>query len=169
MRRMSSLPSPTTASSASVDDVFVVNGGVPLRGTVRVSGAKNSALKLMAAALLTDEPVSISELPMIADVSTMADLLQGLGVAVTLDQSTVTIQANEPHWHAPRDAVMRLRASIACLGPLVGRVGKAQIAFPGGDRIGARTIDLHLRGLELMGATVELNDDEVYEIGRAHV
>lgn len=162
MRRMSSLPSPTTASSASVDDVFVVNGGVPLRGTVRVSGAKNSALKLMAAALLTDEPVSISELPMIADVSTMADLLQGLGVAVTLDQSTVTIQANEPHWHAPRDAVMRLRASIACLGPLVGRVGKAQIAFPGGDRIGARTIDLHLRGLELMGATVELNDDEVH-------
>jgi len=128
---------------------------------VRVSGAKNSALKLMAAALLTDEPVTISELPMIADVPMMAGVLRGLDVDVTLDQSTVTIQAGAPHWHAPRDAVTRLRASIACLGPLVGRLGKAQIAFPGGDRIGARTIDLHLRGLEMMGATVDVNDDEV--------
>ncbi|MEX2532699.1 MAG: UDP-N-acetylglucosamine 1-carboxyvinyltransferase [Nitriliruptoraceae bacterium] len=138
-----------------------MRGGAPLRGAVRVSGAKNSALKLMAAALLTDEPVTISELPMIADVPMMAGVLQGLGVDVTLDQATVTIQARTPQSHAPRDAVMRLRASIACLGPLVGRLGRAQIAFPGGDRIGARTIDLHLRGLELMGATVKENNDEV--------
>lgn len=161
MACMSSTPSPSATSSPSVDDVFVVRGGVPLRGSVRVSGAKNSALKLMAAALLTDEAVTISELPMIADVPMMAGVLQGLGVDVTLDQSTVTIQARTPQWHAPRDAVMRLRASIACLGPLVGRLGNAQIAFPGGDRIGARTIDLHLRGLELMGATVNEKDDEV--------
>lgn len=158
---MSPFVSPSATSSATVDEVFVVRGGVELHGTVRVSGAKNSALKLMAAALLTDEPIHISELPSIADVPIMADLLLGLGVEVSLSDSNVTIQATNPTAHAPKDAVQRLRASIACLGPLVGRLGEAQIAFPGGDRIGARTIDLHLRGLALMGATVEANDGEV--------
>jgi UDP-N-acetylglucosamine 1-carboxyvinyltransferase len=158
---MPSLPSFSTSSSAHVDDVFVVSGGVPLTGTVRVSGAKNSALKLMAAALLTDETVTISELPAIADVPTMADVLQGLAAEVTLNATDVAITARAPTWHAPRDAVMRLRASISCLGPLVARLGRAQIAFPGGDRIGARTIDLHLKGLESMGASVTVSDDDV--------
>ena len=158
---MTYVPSASSLSSAHVDDVFVVRGGVPLRGTVRVSGAKNSALKLMAAALLTDEAVTITELPRIADVPTMADVLRGLDVDVVLDDTAVTITARQPNWHPPRDAVTRLRASIACLGPLVARLGRVQIAFPGGDRIGARTIDLHLRGLEQMGATVIASDDEV--------
>lgn len=147
--------------SAHVDDVFVVSGGAPLRGTVRVSGAKNAALKLMAAALLTEDVVVIGELPDIADVPTMADVLRGLAVDVTLEGSQAVIRARDPQWHAPQDAVTRLRASIACLGPLVGRLGQARIAFPGGDRIGARTIDLHLKGLELMGASVAVSDADV--------
>lgn len=156
-----SVSSSSPLPSSQLDDVFVVSGGVPLSGTVRVSGAKNSALKLMAAALLTDKTVTISELPAIADVSTMADLLRGLDAEVALDGSNVKITARAPSWHAPRDAVTRLRASIACLGPLVARLGRAQIAFPGGDKIGARTIDLHLKGLEAMGAQVAATDDEV--------
>lgn len=147
--------------SSQLDDVFVVSGGVPLSGTVRVSGAKNSALKLMAATLLTDQPVTITELPAIADVSTMADLLRGLHADVELDGSTVRVTAASPHWHAPRDAVTRLRASIACLGPLVARLGRVQIAFPGGDQIGARGIDLHLKGLEAMGGRVSATDVDV--------
>lgn len=150
------LPSPT--------DHFVVRGGNPLRGTVRLSGAKNSALKLMAASLLCDGTVKLTCVPRIADVPVMAEVLRGLGVevALDLDAETATLRAvDEPHWQAPADAVTRIRASIACLGPLVGRIGRARIALPGGDRIGARAIDLHLRGLEAMGATVLERHGEV--------
>jgi UDP-N-acetylglucosamine 1-carboxyvinyltransferase len=147
----------------SSTDAFRVRGGAPLRGTVRLSGAKNSALKLMAASLLCDEELSLSSVPRIADVPVMADILRGLGVEVDLDleAETCVLRAPDPAWHAPADAVARIRASLSVLGPLVGRVGRARLALPGGDRIGARTIDLHLRGLEAMGATVHLRPDEV--------
>jgi UDP-N-acetylglucosamine 1-carboxyvinyltransferase len=141
----------------SSTDAFRVRGGAPLRGTVRLSGAKNSALKLMAASLLCDEELSLSSVPRIADVPVMADILRGLGVEV----ETCVLRAPDPDWHAPADAVARIRASLSVLGPLVGRVRRARLALPGGDRIGARTIDLHLRGLEAMGATVHLRPDEV--------
>jgi UDP-N-acetylglucosamine 1-carboxyvinyltransferase len=146
-------------------DAFRVRGGTPLHGTVRLSGAKNSALKLMAAALLTEEPLDLSEVPAIADVPVMAEVLAGLGVEVDLDleRRRCQLTARDPHWHAPADAVARIRASLATLGPLVGRIGRARLALPGGDRIGARSIDLHLRGLTAMGASV-IQDDAGVEV-----
>ncbi|MCC5946849.1 MAG: UDP-N-acetylglucosamine 1-carboxyvinyltransferase [Nitriliruptoraceae bacterium] len=144
-------------------DAFRVRGGNPLRGTVTLSGAKNSALKLMAASLLSDGPVELRHIPAIADVPVMAELLGGLGVEVSLDleANVCRLEAREPTHHAPPDAVRRIRASISCLGPLVGRVRRARLALPGGDRIGARGIDLHLQGLEAMGAQVIDHGDEV--------
>lgn len=157
---MSNSASPSPLPS----DLFVVRGGNPLRGQVTLSGAKNSALKLMAASLLCEGTVELSAVPRITDVPVMADVLEGLGVEVTLDPEAETarlVVTEEPKWHAPADAVSRIRASIACLGPLVGRTGRARLAMPGGDRIGARAIDLHLRGLIAMGATVHEHPGEV--------
>lgn len=148
----------------SSQDVFVVRGGSPLRGTVRLSGAKNSALKLMAAAILCDGELDLREVPAIADVPVMADVLRGLGLQVDLDLDANTCRLDasaEPDWHAPADAVSRIRASLSVLGPLVARTRRARLALPGGDRIGARAIDLHLRGLEAMGATVWERPGEV--------
>jgi UDP-N-acetylglucosamine 1-carboxyvinyltransferase len=147
----------------SSTDVFRVRGGATLRGTVTLSGAKNSALKLMAAALLTEDELRLSHVPRIADVPVMAEVLSGLGVDVhlDLDAGTCRLKAADPLWHAPADAVSRIRASLSVLGPLVGRVRHARLALPGGDRIGARNIDLHLRGLEAMGATVTQDGDGV--------
>ncbi|MFA9445021.1 UDP-N-acetylglucosamine 1-carboxyvinyltransferase [Egicoccus sp. AB-alg6-2] len=148
----------------SSSDVFVVRGGAPLRGTVRLSGAKNSALKLMAAAILCDGKLELSAIPRIADVPVMADVLRGIGLDVDLDlpNERCTIDAtDEPDWCPPRDAVTRIRASISCLGPLVGRLRRARIALPGGDKIGARSIEMHVRGLVAMGAEVDERADEI--------
>lgn len=137
--------------------VLRVRGGGPLEGTVRLSGAKNSVLKLMAASLLADGPVELSEVPDISDVPVMATVLEGLGVAVVHDPVTATCRLevrDDRSVRPPHDAVTSIRASIACLGPLVARRGSAELALPGGDRIGARSIDLHLDGLIAMGATV---------------
>lgn len=143
------------------DDVFVVRGGQPLRGTIRVRGAKNSALKLLAAALLTDEQVVVTNVPRIADIPVMAQILRGLGCDVVEHDDAITITAADPDWHAPREAVTSIRASISTLGPLVGRNRRARLALPGGDKIGARSIDMHLRGLADMGATITEDGDEV--------
>jgi UDP-N-acetylglucosamine 1-carboxyvinyltransferase len=153
----------------SSTDVFRVRGGAALRGTVHLSGAKNSALKLMAASILCDGKLQLSAIPRIADVPVMADVLRGLGLTVDLDLAaeTCTVTAeDEPDWHAPSDAVSRIRASLSCLGPLVGRTRRARLALPGGDRIGARSIDMHLRGLEAMGADVIERPGEVEVIAR---
>ncbi|TVP66824.1 MAG: UDP-N-acetylglucosamine 1-carboxyvinyltransferase [Nitriliruptor sp.] len=158
---MAATPATTVAT-----DAFRVRGGATLHGTIRLSGAKNSALKLMAAALLSEEPLDLSEVPAIADVPVMAEVLQGLGVEVALDlqRQTCRLQATDPSWHAPADAVSRIRASLSTLGPLVARMRRARLALPGGDRIGARSIDLHLRGLAAMGAEVhqDAHGVEVY-------
>lgn len=144
------------------DDGFLVRGGRVLHGTVRLQGAKNSALKLMAASLLTDQPVTVRSVPAITDVAVMQQVLEGVGVEITIDPATtVTLRANDPGWCPPQEAAAKIRASISCLGPLVARSGRARLALPGGDRIGARTIDLHLRGLEAMGATVFVADRHV--------
>jgi UDP-N-acetylglucosamine 1-carboxyvinyltransferase len=146
------------------EQVLRVRGGGPLVGTVRLSGAKNSVLKLMAASLLADGAVELSAVPDITDVPVMAAVLTGLGVDVTHDADAGTCRlevAEATAVRPPRNAVTRIRASISCLGPLVARRGAAELALPGGDRIGARSIDLHLDGLQAMGATVELSDDEV--------
>jgi UDP-N-acetylglucosamine 1-carboxyvinyltransferase len=150
--------------SARRQEAFLVGGGVPLEGSVSLSGAKNSVLKLMAAAILADGPVVLEAVPDISDVPIMAAVLRGLGLQVDLDTSAgrcrlevTDVRPTSP----PRDAVVRIRASIACLGPLVARRGEAHLALPGGDRIGARSIELHLGGLEALGAVVERREDSV--------
>jgi len=146
------------------DDLLRVRGGGPLEGTVRLSGAKNSVLKLMAASLLCDGPIELSAVPDITDVPVMGEVLEGLGVRVEHDVTAATCRlevVDDRDVRPPRDAVTRIRASVSCLGPLVARRGSAELALPGGDRIGARSIDLHLSGLEAMGAIVERSDDMV--------
>ena len=138
-------------------DRFRVVGGARLSGTVKVSGAKNSALKLMAATLLAPGKSTITNLPDIADVEYMGELLTRLGCTVAIDKvkSEVTIDVPEKIAHrADYDLVRKLRASINVLGPLVTRVGEAEVALPGGDAIGSRGLDFHINGLTDMGAKV---------------
>lgn len=137
------------------DDVYVVRGGGPLHGTVRVPGAKNSALKLVAASVLTDEPVTIHNLPAIADIPVMVDLVRSLGTDASMDDDTVTLVGRGNPGHEPDPQGMAaIRASISLLGPVVGRTRRARFVQPGGDRIGRRAIDFHLAGLTAMGAEV---------------
>ena len=137
-------------------DAYVVRGGNKLTGTVRVPGAKNSALKLFAAALLTDQPVTLEDLPGIADIPVMAELLRSVGADVTdLGDGRGRIVAGDGLAHAPDpDAVRAIRASTSLLGPLLGRLRRVELALPGGDDIGARGIDLHLAALAALGARV---------------
>lgn len=131
----------------------------PLHGRVHVGGAKNSALKLMAASTLATGRTRITNVPDILDVEVMAQLLEGLGCTVTRDRAggIVVIDVPEALEHeAPYDLVRRLRASIAVLGPLVARTGKARVSLPGGDAIGSRGLDMHIRGLEQLGARVSI-------------
>ena len=147
------------------ESAFRVRGGTPLEGTVRLSGAKNSVLKLMAASLLADGEVRLGAVPDITDVPVMAAVLGGLGVRVEHDPDAALlglVVSDDGPTTPPRDAVVRIRASIACLGPLVARRGEARLAMPGGDRIGARSIDLHLAGLAALGAEVSEGDGEVH-------
>jgi len=147
----------------SADPMFVVQGGSRLSGTIRVPGAKNSALKLLAASILTEAKVVLRDVPAIADVPVMIDLLRSIGVDVTHESSTVTLQTSaDPNVSPDPEQMARIRASISLLGPLVGRLGEARLALPGGDRIGKRAIDLHLDGLRQMGAEVSETDDEVH-------
>lgn len=139
-------------------DRFRVDGPSRLSGSVRITGAKNSALKLMAAALLAPGTSTISEVPDILDVEIMSELLRRLGCEVSHDLalSTVTVTVPEQLDHrADYDLVRQMRASIAVLGPLVARTGEADVALPGGDAIGSRPLDFHVAGLLKMGATIE--------------
>ena len=134
-----------------------MRGGRRLDGTVTISGAKNSALKLMAASLLAEGETVLENVPRIVDVELMSDLLVSMGVDVTRSgEHELTLRVGpdlEPE--APYELVERMRASIVVLGPLLGRLGTARIALPGGDDFGPRPIDMHVRGLEAMGATFE--------------
>jgi UDP-N-acetylglucosamine 1-carboxyvinyltransferase len=134
-------------------DRFLVTGGRRLHGAVRINGAKNSALKLMAASLLTEGETVVENVPMIADCQIMADVLKHLGARVTRRGSTLHIDTTDAHGlDAPYELVRKMRASIVVLGPLLARFGLARVAMPGGCNIGSRKIDLHLKGLERMGA-----------------
>jgi UDP-N-acetylglucosamine 1-carboxyvinyltransferase len=136
-------------------DRLWVTGGARLAGTVRVSGAKNSALKLMAASLLAPGRSVVRNVPRIRDCAVMAEMLEHLGVTVRLTDGVVELDATEVHdVEAPDELVRQMRASIVVLGPLLARRGRARVSMPGGDEIGARPVDLHVRGLERMGATV---------------
>ena len=139
--------------ASSSDDRFRITGGCRLQGEVTVTGAKNSVLKLMAASLLAVGTTTIRNVPDIADVDIMADLLTRLGCTVKHDGSVVTIDVpTAPLHRADYDLVRKMRASINVLGPLVARLGKAEVALPGGDAIGSRGLDFHIKGLESLGA-----------------
>jgi UDP-N-acetylglucosamine 1-carboxyvinyltransferase len=149
-------------------DVFRIQGGARLAGDVYVSGAKNSSLKLMAAALLAPGVTTIHAVPNILDVTIMAELLRRLGCSVSYDADSETIVIEVPEvieHRADYDLVRRMRASIAVLGPLVARTGAADVALPGGDAIGSRGLDMHTAGLERMGARV--NNEHGYLVVHA--
>lgn len=139
-------------------DKLLITGGTPLSGEIRISGAKNSALPILAATLLADEPVIVSNLPHLHDITTMIELLGCMGVGVVLDEKMrVEVDASSLHTQtAPYELVKTMRASILVLGPLLSRFGEAQVSFPGGCAIGSRPVDLHLHGLELMGADITI-------------
>ncbi|HLY44984.1 MAG TPA: UDP-N-acetylglucosamine 1-carboxyvinyltransferase [Stellaceae bacterium] len=146
-------------------DSILIRGGVPLSGAIKIGGAKNAALPLMAASLLTAEPLVLANLPDLADIATMANLLEQHGVAI----GAAADSANEPSrvlelsarditsTTAPYDLVRKMRASFLVLGPLVARYGGARVSLPGGCDIGVRPVDLHIKGLQRLGAEVELS------------
>jgi UDP-N-acetylglucosamine 1-carboxyvinyltransferase len=138
-------------------DRLFVTGGARLAGSVRVSGAKNSALKLMAGALLAPGRTVLANVPRIQDCLTMGEVLRGLGVSVEWDGATVAVDATSIRSvEAPYELVRQMRASILVLGPLLARAGSARVAMPGGDNIGSRPIDLHVNGLRKMGAEIRV-------------
>ena len=138
-------------------DTIVVRGGTPLRGHVRVSGAKNAALPVLVSSLLVGGKTTFRNVPGLMDIHSILCLLGELGADVTRDGDVVTIDATTIDCvEAPYDLVRKMRASILVLGPLVARMGRAKVSMPGGCAIGDRPIDLHLKGLEAMGATISL-------------
>src|SRR5438067_10340865 len=141
-------------------DKFVIRGGNPLLGTVRISGAKNAALPAMAAALLTEEPVVLENIPQVRDIETTRKLLTAMGAEVELGYGrahhrTTICCRNLASPEASYELVKTMRASTLVLGPLVARCGKARVSLPGGCAIGARPIDLHIKGFEPLGATIK--------------
>lgn len=148
-------------------DRIAITGGARLNGTIPVSGAKNSAIKLMAASLLTDEPLRLTNMPRLADTRFLGKLLSRLGVSVTEadgadGQETVLHAPEITSGFAPYDLVRQMRASFNVLGPLVARSGQAKVSLPGGCTIGARPVDLHLQALEALGAKIDLHEGYVY-------
>ncbi|MBF9043699.1 UDP-N-acetylglucosamine 1-carboxyvinyltransferase [Rhodobacterales bacterium HKCCE4037] len=149
-------------------DRIVVKGSGPLSGQIPIAGAKNTCLKLMCASLLSDEPLTLTNVPRLSDVATLSDLLESLGVQIgrldegrTLALSAANLTSHLAHY----DIVRKLRASFNVLGPLIGRTGEAIVSLPGGCAIGARAVDFHLEGLKAMGATVDLKDGYVHASG----
>jgi UDP-N-acetylglucosamine 1-carboxyvinyltransferase len=139
-------------------DKLQITGGIPLEGEVRISGAKNATLPIVAAALLADGPVSIGNVPHLQDVTTMIELLARMGVTVTLDER-MRIEIDPTtlkECFAPYELVKTMRASILVLGPLIARYGKADVSLPGGCAIGARPVNIHVAGLQAMGADIHI-------------
>lgn len=141
---------------------FRIQGSGPLSGEVAISGAKNAALPILFAALLAEGPVEIANVPQLRDIDTTMELLSRLGVRVSRNGSSVHIDASDVNeFCAPYDLVKTMRASIWALGPLVARFGQGQVSLPGGCAIGARPVDLHIVGLEQLGATITLDEGYV--------
>jgi UDP-N-acetylglucosamine 1-carboxyvinyltransferase len=141
-------------------DRIRIRGGRPLTGEIVIGGAKNAALPLMVAGMLTDQRLTLGNVPQLADIETMAALLVQHGIAVdqvTNDGRTLSIGGPITNTEAPYDIVRKMRASVLVLGPLLARVGEARVSLPGGCAIGTRPVDLHLKGLEQMGATIRLD------------
>src|SRR3954453_7152884 len=152
-------------------DKFVIRGGNPLLGTIRVSGAKNAALPAMAAALLTEEPVILENIPQVHDIETTRKLLAAMGAEVELGygraQHRTTICCR--HLTAPEasyELVKTMRASTLVLGPLLARCGRARVSLPGGCAIGARPVDQHVKGLQAMGAEISVEHGYMHAAAR---
>ena len=145
-------------------DKLIIRGGRPLRGEIRISGAKNAALPILAATLLTDEPVLIGNIPHLHDITTTMELLGLMGSDLMLDERMI-IEVNNrslKRLYAPYELVKTMRASILVLGPLLSRYGQAQVSLPGGCAIGSRPVDLHLKGLSDMGADITVDDGYIH-------
>lgn len=145
-------------------DKLVIEGGVPLTGSIDVSGSKNAALPVLFASILLSEPVTYTNVPDLRDIHTTLKLLDMLGCPCSYQDRRVRVTPGDLRPEAPYDLVRTMRASVLCLGPLLARIGQARVALPGGCAIGARPVDQHLKGLEQMGARFEL--EEGYIIGR---
>ena len=145
-------------------DKLVIEGGVPLTGTITVSGSKNAALPILFASILAEEPITFTNVPRLRDIHTTIRLLGILGCPAEFDNGRVHVSPCELKPEAPYDLVKTMRASVLCLGPLLARLGEARVAMPGGCAIGARPVNLHLTALEKMGARFDL--EEGYIIGR---
>ena len=140
-----------------------IRGGKPLSGTVRISGAKNAALPILCAAILSPETLTLHNVPQLNDIGTMLKLLEQMGVSTRREGETVVLNAaNLTNLSAPYDLVKTMRASILALGPLLTRFGKARVSLPGGCAIGARPVDLHIKGLEAMGATITIEGGDIH-------
>src|SRR5206468_10852743 len=156
-------PTGPSAKARGVDSIWI-KGGNKLKGEIPISGAKNAALTLMPCALLTDEKLTLANLPRLADVDTFSHLLNQLGVSTHVAGvkkgqvgRRMTLQADDVvSTVAPYDMVRKMRASVLVLGPMLARMGEATVSLPGGCAIGDRPIDLHLKALECMGAEIEL-------------
>jgi UDP-N-acetylglucosamine 1-carboxyvinyltransferase len=135
---------------------FLIKGGVPLHGEVTISGSKNAALPIMAATLLTDEPCVIRRVPDLSDTRFMAQILESLGAQVKFENGTLTVRAKKIRGYADYELVRKMRGSICIAGPLLARLKKARISLPGGCIIGARPINLHLKGFEALGAKIKI-------------
>ncbi len=144
-------------------DKIVIQGGISLKGTVKVSGSKNAALPLMAASLLTDEKIVLTRMPDLADIRSMIKLLNHMGVGSTFFLKRLALHGKKiSKTDAPYDLVRKMRASVLVLGPLLARTGEAKVSLPGGCAIGARPINLHIKALEEMGAKIKLEQGYVH-------
>jgi len=151
------MSSVATIKSNIIPPHLEVKGGRPLSGVLKVSGAKNSSLALMAASLLTKEKLLIKNVPQLTDIEVMSEILRNLGAKLTKTNNSIEINSESIHnVELPYQLVHSLRASFFCVGPLLTRLGEAKIPLPGGCNIGARPIDEHINGLKALGAEVEL-------------
>ncbi|WP_151982510.1 UDP-N-acetylglucosamine 1-carboxyvinyltransferase [Acinetobacter guerrae] len=144
-------------------DKFLITGGVKLEGEVRISGAKNAALPLLAAMILADSPITLTNVPNLKDVNTLVKLIAGLGITMEYQGDTVKADTSTlSNQFAPYELVKTMRASILVLGPLLARYGNAQVSLPGGCAIGSRPVDQHLKALEALGAHIEVENGYVH-------
>ena len=141
-------------------DRLIINGGKRLKGEIRISGAKNAVLPIMAATLLADSPVTVRNIPHLHDVTTTMELLGRMGIHLTVDEKMdiVVDSSTINSLYAPYELVRTMRSSILVLGPMLSRFGRADVSLPGGCAIGSRPVNLHIKGLQAMGADIEVEN-----------
>ncbi|MEW8586696.1 MAG: UDP-N-acetylglucosamine 1-carboxyvinyltransferase, partial [Candidatus Thiodiazotropha sp.] len=141
-------------------DKLIIRGGAPLSGEVRIAGAKNAALPILAATLLSDGPMRVGNVPHLHDITTTMELLGGMGASLMVDEKMgIEVDSNTINkFSAPYELVKTMRASILVLGPLLARFGQADVSLPGGCAIGSRPVNLHIDGLRAMGANIDVEN-----------